>query len=542
MLPVPLAIGWFIWRQHRWGLLLALGYVLTAATASAVLPGHFAPQFGGPIAFLLSMSLMWLAFYLMGVVSFGFEADISARQSCFPPSLFTLPVRSGALAGWPLAYGAAAIGLLWLVLAGLILRPWLAALDLVAPLWWPAMLAMATLAWLQALLWSSFGLPVVRVIATIGVMAAVVAAVQISVLSNASEGFLVGLFGGVAAIAWLVAYAGVRKARCGDIPNWEGVFRRSTRLPRTQRRFASPMRTQVWFEWRRTGKALPLMTVLVLPFVLVPLLLGKNNVIPTARTLLGVLTVPVLLAGIAGTTVGGRNPWVKDYYGVAPFTATLPMTTAAMVAAKLKAAAMSALATWMLLAITVPLAVVLTGNAEEVAGWWGQAASHHHPGKIVAGITAAAILLVVWTWRRVVDSLLLGLTGRKWLIQGAVVGFMLGFIVLCAMGAWIYRHPETHETFLAMLPWLLGLLVVCRLLAVGWALRRVLRQGLVTPRTALYWLAAWLLLAAILFGLLAWAIPAEWVPLYYLAFAVVSVFPMARLAAAPVALAWNRHR
>ena len=45
-----------------------------------------------------------------------------------------------------------------------------------------------------------------------------------------------------------------------------------------------------------------------------------------------------------------------------------------------------------------------------------------------------------------------------------------------------------------------------------------------------------------LFAMLAWVLPAEKVPRYYIAFAVALVLPMARLAAAPLVLAWNRHR
>jgi hypothetical protein len=314
------------------------------------------------------------------------------------------------------------------------------------------------------------------------------------------------------------------------------------KLPRRRQPFTSARAAQVWFEWRRTGKSLPVMTLFVLPMVLLPLLLGKNDVIPTARTLLMAMGVPVLLAGIAGTTVSGKNPWVKDYYGVAPFTATVPMTSAAMVAAKLKAALWSTLVAWAVVVVTTSVAVVLTGNLDEVADWWRQAVQQHDLVKVVVGIVAVVALLVVWTWKHLVDSLLLGLTGRKWVIQGAIIVGMIGFLALWAFGAWIYRHPETHDTFLAALPWLLGLLVLCRLLATGWALRRLLRDGLLETQTALRCIGTWLLLAATLFGVLICILPLEQVPVYYLAFGVVSVFPMARLAATPLALAWNRHR
>jgi len=60
--------------------------------------------------------------------------------------------------------------------------------------------------------------------------------------------------------------------------------------------------------------------------------------------------------------VSGNHPWVKDYYGVAPFTATLPMTTLGLVGAKLKAAALSTLAAWGVLVVLVSAAVVLTGT------------------------------------------------------------------------------------------------------------------------------------------------------------------------------------
>jgi hypothetical protein len=62
------------------------------------------------------------------------------------------------------------------------------------------------------------------------------------------------------------------------------------------------------------------------------------------------------------------------------------------------------------------------------------------------------------------------------------------------------------------------------------------------PRTAVRWATAWVCVASALFGLLAYAVPAERVPVYNLALAVLFAMPMARLTAAPLALAWNRHR
>ena len=135
-----------------------------------------------------------------------------------------------------------------------------------------------------------------------------------------------------------------------------------------------------------------------------------------------------------------------------------------------------------------------------------------------------------------------GLTGRRWAAN--LVGWVClpGSIFLCGLAGWLYRRPATHITVLAVLPWLLGLLVLCRLLIAAWALRLVLRRRLMQPSTVARWLGCWLLFASLLFAVLAWAIPTELVPKGYIAFGVLFAMPMARLAAAPLALAWNRHR
>lgn len=545
MLCTPLAFAWALWRQHRAGLLVVLGFLLLAGTLSAVLPARCSARVAEGVFGALAMPLVCLAVYLLVVFSYGSEAALGGRESCFQAGLFRLPVRTGALAGWPLAYGAAAAFLLWLVVAGLILRPWLRLWGEEVPLWWPAVLAVADLAWLQALLWLPFGLRGLRVFLVVILIPGLLALAEYAVTAGVSEGFLTGLFAGFAVLGWTTAYVGVRHGRPGAVPDWEGIYRLllqlADRLPRRRQSFASAARAQVWFDWRRTGSSLPIMTGLLLPFTLVFLVFGENDVIPPAQTLLSALAVPVIMAGLAGIT-GGVPTGTRDWQGMPPYAATLPMTTAGLVAAKLRAAARSTLATWALMALALPLAVVLTGNLDEVAGWWRQALHAHHPVKIAAGVVAAVTLLVVGTWGRLVNGLFLSLTGRIWLITCGLFAGVAAFAALWILGAWLYRDPEARGSLRTVWPWLLGLLILCRLLAAGWALRRGLHAGLLDLRTIRRWLTAWLLFGAALFGLLAWVVPAELVPWYYSAFAVLLVLPMARLAASPLVLAWNRHR
>jgi hypothetical protein len=547
MLSPSLAFAWLVWRAQRWGFIGITVYLLVAIAASALLPAYCNEQWAKGIVGAACVGLYMVFMYLLVVFSWADLADVVARDSCFAPCFFRLPVRTGPLVVWPMAVGAAVVVLLWLVAAAFILRPWVAVLDNgYIPLWWPALFATAALAWVQALLWSPFGLRWLRVLLFAALVPGLVASAGFSMHTDVSERLLVGVYAALTGVAWMVSYLGVRKGRCGDVPNWETVLAPLRQVahwwPRNRTPFASAARAQLWFEWRLNGWTLAFMTGLCLPVILLPLYFGQNDVLPTQQTLLSALGVPMLLAGIFGSHGGGNNPGIKGRIGLGPLNATLPMGTADMVAAMLKVAALSTLATWALMAVALPLAVVMTRNFDEVAGWWRQAIERHHPARMGAAIAAVAMLLVVWTWKRQVDKLYFGLTGRPWVATSIALMWFPGAIFLGVTGVWLYRRPDTHETVLAALPRLLGVLLLGRLLVAAWALRRVLRQGLLKPRTVGRWLTGWLVVASLLFLLLAWAIPTEIVPAHYLALGILFAMPMARLAAAPLALAWNRHR
>jgi len=280
---------------------------------------------------------------------------------------------------------------------------------------------------------------------------------------------------------------GVKHARRGDVPNWEGPLRKLAGwLPRRRRPFPSAARAQVWFEWRCTGNSLPIMTGLVLPFALLFLALGKNDVLPTAQTLLSALAVPVVLAGLVGVTRREKNPWVKEANGLAPFTATLPLTTAALAGARLKTAALSTLVAWALVVVAVPVAVLLTGNLDEVAGWWRQGLDRASPGQARRGVggcrnLAAGVDVETPRGQPALRPDGPGMGGRL-LPPGGLRG---PDRPACAGGVVLYRRPATHEIALAVLPWLLSLWMLLRLLAAGWVLRLVMRRGLLEARTAL---------------------------------------------------------
>ena len=76
----------------------------------------------------------------------------------------------------------------------------------------------------------------------------------------------------------------------------------------------------------------------------------------------------------------------------------------------------------------------------------------------------------------------------------------------------------------------------------AWALRALHRRGELGARTAARIVGAWCLVAALLFAVLSWAVPPGYVSASELAVGVVLFVPLARLAVAPLAFGWNRHR
>ena len=308
-------------------------------------------------------------------------------------------------------------------------------------------------------------------------------------------------------------------------------------LPAPRGHFTSADRAQVWFEWWRVGKTFPIVVGVALPMFLWPLLLKFDLEVTRVGAVLiathWILIAPGFLAGI---TLFERRA------GMMPFIAALPMRTADMIGAILKAATASTLAAWAIVAAVLPGTILMTGNADVLMEWRQQPASK--PINLVPPIMAAALLAFVWTWKRKVDRLFAKLMGRRWIeiILGCVCipGYFaaLGIYFGCADSLML-----PPEIVMGVLPWLIGLVFLGRLLAAGWALQQTIEWGLLTLRTAACWAAGWLLIASSLFAALAWTIPPEErIAPHYLAYLVLFAMPMARLAAMPLVLAWNRYR
>src|SRR5207248_2962216 len=315
------AMAWQFRRRHRWGLIAMIGYLFVVAMIKLVIleRGQRIDFDDESFAFLVAVPLTATFLYFLAMFSFGLSGDLAARQSMYPARMFTLPLTTAALAGWPMLYGTVAMAILWFAMRLLALWP----SDVEVPVIWPALLAASLLAWTQALTWMPYPLRGLRVIVTVLWLAAIDAVIMLAINLKASEAVMLAILAPHVPLAYFAARSAVARARRGDVPEW----RRTARvLPRPRDPFPSPARAQVWFEWRQYGRSLPWLVAILLPFELALLFPFRHTPELIYEVLLLVAFTPPFMAAFVAATAAKSGATTSDAYGLTPFIATRPMT------------------------------------------------------------------------------------------------------------------------------------------------------------------------------------------------------------------------
>jgi hypothetical protein len=528
------AIAWDFARHHRFGLVLLATYLVAFAAVKLWMLGpeailRFDPPNG--LASFVVIPVTIAFFYLVGVFTYGLSGDLAARESIFPRRMLTLPVKTAALAGWPMLYGAVATIALWIAASSF--ARWIGGDDVRLPWLWPGFLAAAWLAWMQALTWMPYGLRGMRVAAAIAWLVAVDAIVVLAIYLGASDAMMVALLAPQLPIAYVVACYAVGRARRGDVPDWSFTRAGSGLHRRAQDRFCSASQAQAWLEWRRHGGTLPLLVAAVVPFELLLLFIPENDTagIVFAILLLVAITPPVM-AALAAPAFGSFTT----------FAATRPLTSVALVTAKLRVAAVSTLVAWMLVLVLGASALALSGTMPVFAEKVGGFVEFAGPLRAAAVVALLGAALVASTWKSLVQSLCIGLTGHVWLMRSSV---LLGCALLVAIGPvlLVVSRSEAIQFFLwDNLPWIIAALVCAKLLAAAWIAIRLHGDRIVGERALVVGAATWLAAVVVLYGFLEWLAAAPISPFYFLAGIAILAVPLARVSAAPLALAWSRHR
>ncbi len=476
--------------------------------------------------------------YFLAVFSFGLTGDLAARQSMYPARMFTLPVTTAALAGWPMLFGTAVMAILWLAMR--LVGVWPSGVDV--PVVWPALLASALLAWAQALTWMPYGLPGLRVIVTMLWLAVIDTIVLLAIHFDVSEIVMVAGLAPLVPLAYLVARFAVARARRGDVPDWRGLIggllahRRNSPdvLPRRRDHFASPAGAQAWFEWRRHGRSLPALVGMLLPFELALLFIPGNTLAFVFVILLAVLLTPPLMAVFAAATVGNAN--------LTAFIGTRPLTSAALIAAKLKATIWSTLAAWLLVVVAIPLALHLSDTGSMVIERVRRVSEAVGTPRAVVTLLLIGSGLIATTWKQLVQTLYIGMTGRAWMVKGSVFLTLAFLFLLGLVAEWIIDNGSVQGALWDALPMILAILVGVKMSAAAWIVTRLYRSRLLSERTLVTGAVCWSVVVLAIYGLLVWLVATPFFPRYLLALVAILAIPLARLSAAPLALDWNRHR
>jgi hypothetical protein len=399
------------------------------------------------------------------------------------------------------------------------------------------------LAWAQALMWTAYPLPGLRVAAAVLWLAAVELVSVFAIENGASETFMIAMLAPQLPLAFLAARHAVARARRGDVPDWSGRFGRIAgalarrRLARGP--FASAAVAQVWLEWNRYGRSLPTLVAILLPVELLLLWASRDAPALIFTVLVVVALTPPFMASF--TAVAVRKSGERDDYGVSPFTATRPLSSAALVGARLRMAAWSTAAAWVLVIAAAPAALVLSDTwgivadrAQRFAGAVGT------PRAIVFGALVLGTL-VLTTWRQMVQSLYIGLTGRPGLIKGSALAMLCLVVVVGPLLDWAWESGA-RAWFWVVLYWTLGVIVAARMVLGCWIATRLHQGRLLADRSLLVGAALWLAAVAAVYGVLLWLFSTPYVPRFLLLLLATVTVPLVRLSAAPLALAWNRHR
>jgi len=539
------AILWEFRRRHRWGLIAVVAYLIVIGTIKLVLlqsGWQFTLDDVERFIFVFLVPVTSAFTYFLAVFTYGLSGDVAGRRSMFPARMFTLPVSTAGLAGWPMLYGAIVTAVLWAAMRVFAMWP----ADFEAPVVWPALALMALLAWAQALTWMPYGLPGLRVIVTLLCLAAIEGVVILALHFKAREPVMIAWLAPQVPLAYLVARIAVARARRGEVPDWRPRLARVGRItdaPTSRRtHFASPARAQAWFEWRRHGLTLPGWVAILLPFELALLWAAGDSTALILAILIGALLTPPLMAAFTAATVRKSNPDARDSLGVSPFIATRPLTNAQLTTAKLEATLWSTAAAWLLVLIAVPIALVWSDTWPVVAHRARRFADVAGAPRAIAFLLLVLGAFIASTWKQLVQTLWIGLSGRAWVVNTSIV---LALMALSAVGPALVYLAENRRLQLLLwssIPTIVAVLVCFKMIASVWVIARLQRHQILGDRALVVGSALWVAGVLAIYAALVWFVDTPIFPRYFLALVAIMAVPLARVSAAPLALAWNRHR
>jgi hypothetical protein len=537
-------LTWELVAQQRWLFWPSAAYLALISLVCPLLPAHWRSE---DLGISLVLILVAPTVPLVACLADG-HGRLEGRSSCYPRRRFTLPVPAAVLAGPSLLLGTVVVVTAWLLCAGCVLRP----CGIPASVFWPAAAMAAGLAWLQALMWSPFRWPGLRLlIMSVLVFVLWVGSIVLMAL-NVSEATLTACLAALVPPAYVAAVVAVARARHGA--GWEepgsieaGALNDFAEpLPA----FSSSLWAQLWLEWRLNRAGIILLTCFNLFWTVAlthmwMLLLRQEyaqdafpELVQTGeQTGVGWLCVQVLVLGplVMSLAMGvdlGRMTQQSGSFTLPRFFAALPLDAASMVRGKVVFAGLLMLVSWLFAAAAGLGWAAWTGHLADMTDRLVAAAGSGPAALALLAVGFVLAVLVSWLWTvRELWAALAGWIPLMWLPPALSVATCVA--VALAAGWWL-RSPEVPP----VLVWLIGAALLLKAAATGWVIRKTRRRGLLSAGVLAGAVVGWLVVATATAGLVCW-LAGEGAALFA---GVMLLVPLARPLAAPLALAHNRHR
>jgi hypothetical protein len=510
------AIAWEIWARNRPGFLsILLMLMIGPLFISALRTSDGMAGVANPVAYSLTALAL-----LMTFACFHFtEGQKKGGFGGFPGRLFNLPLRTRSLVAWPMLYGSAVVILVFLLCAGLLLRPAWPNL----PLLWPALYLVFGLTQFQMILWSLpesrylklLCLSLAASVITFGWMffvPTIVAGALSEWGYRGDPGAFMRALLLVLALTGPAAYAislrrvdrqrHRRGARSGKLSaSWK---RLSRAIPRRRTHFRSADHALFWQDWRRTGYILPTVLALIIALTCVPAWISGGLSGPATMGLLSWLfAAPFLFALIIGRGFGKPDFWSTELK-LPIFNSILPLTPGQWVNARLKAALCSAILAWALTLYLVFIWTAFVGELEMLVAWWSRIPQFYSPAEFrLLGLTAIPAVVMV-TWSLLIAGLAAGLSGnRLWyrlvnLLTGAALVALFILVIWRSDHGKSFSQLHSIATAASNLPILLVVALILKLGLAAFAWHHAIRRRLTSPRPAAGYFASWLLAVGIL--------------------------------------------
>jgi hypothetical protein len=487
-----------------------------------------------------------------------FEVDDRTVQFSFPGRLLLKPVSTARLVLVPMLFGGAVIVAIFALWAELVWRHVVgfSASDLL----WTSTMLLSFFWWLQSLAWS-LPLPKGRMLAMVmmGMLHFFVWRMP-QMQANALTGWQWPILSALLVSAMPSAWIGLKLMRQGS---WEGPSRISllwsglslARARSSRKKFHSAFAAQFWLEWRRQGWLLPgisggMALLIVGLFEAATFMIHKFSgatwqggdpemVGLLYMFILPLLVLPLVLSNLLAPALATFDRFYLA--GVPGFIAVRPMTNGGFVMAKLAMALVTSILTWLVTAVAF---LCLALMEKEILLSKGGLVTPFGPVSLMTGCMPVLLLLVIWTWKNLVAGIGAGLTGRPWIWGASVYLRMIFLVGLFPLVGTARTNVNFRE---ALFHWLTAILIAClaakivvSIAAFVWGLRR----NAIMARTVGWIIGGWLVCGLFVAGYASHVCNANnqpglqtWVTL-----GGFLILPLADIAIAPLALAWNRHR